>query len=56
MKLVLILITSCTLISCNTTIGLWRDTKDGYHWTKNKIQNSGSNSGGQEYEYGAPVY
>ncbi len=41
------------LVSCNTTIGVWRDTKAGFNWTKNKIQNSG---GEQEYEYGAPVY
>jgi hypothetical protein len=35
-------------------IGVWRDTKAGYHWSKAKIQNSGS--GGSEEEYGAPVY
>ncbi len=48
-----LLVMSC-LVSCNTTIGIWRDTKAGYYWTKEKIQNSGNS--GQDQEYGAPVY
>lgn len=44
-----------SLASCNTTIGVWRDTKAGFNWTKQKIQGSGG-GGGQDYEYGAPVY
>jgi len=43
------------LTSCNTSIGVWRDTKAGFNWTKQKIQGTGG-GGGQEYEYGAPVY
>jgi predicted small secreted protein len=39
--------------SCNTSIGLWRDTKMGYNWTKAKIQGNG---GGGGYDEGAPVY
>lgn len=55
MKFVAALIVTLSLVSCNTTIGVWRDTKAGFNWTKTKIQNSGG-GGEQEYEYGAPVY
>lgn len=55
MKFMLLLITVLSMVSCNTSIGLWRDTKLGYQWTKQKIQNSGS-GGQQETQYGAPVY
>jgi predicted small secreted protein len=55
MKALLLLITVLSMVSCNTSIGLWRDTKAGYNWSKAKIQNSGS-GGQQDYEYGAPVY
>lgn len=43
--------------SCNTSIGLYRDTAQAYNWTKQKIQESNS-GGGQSTgeEYGAPVY
>jgi hypothetical protein len=49
------------LNSCNTTIGLYRDTKAVFLWTKGKIQGSGGGDGGGdagavEEEYGAPVY
>jgi predicted small secreted protein len=52
---------TCALVvllsSCNTTIGLWRDGKEGVNWTKQKIQESQSGGGGhEEYDYGAPVY
>ncbi|MDE0837109.1 MAG: hypothetical protein OSA84_12235 [Akkermansiaceae bacterium] len=43
-----------SLVSCNTSIGVWRDTKATFHWSKEKIQ--GFEGGEQEYEYGAPVY
>lgn len=62
MKFFLALAAIGTLASCNTSIGMWRDTKATYNWSKRKIQESnnsgGSSSGGQEYdyEYGAPVY
>jgi hypothetical protein len=45
-----------SLCSCNTSIGLWRDTKATFVWSKRKIQESSNSGGGQEYEYGAPVY
>ncbi len=47
------------LSSCNTTIGLWRDGKEGFHWAKQKIEESQSADGAgeyQEYNDGAPVY
>lgn len=45
------------LNSCNTCIGIYRDTKQGYHWTKEKIQGmNGGGGGGGGYDSGAPVY
>lgn len=55
MKYLILLSFVISLASCNTTIGLYRDTKAGVIWTKNKIQQS-RNGGGGGYEYGAPVY
>jgi len=58
MKFLCRLVALGTLVSCNTSIGIWRDTKATYNWSKNKIQESNSGGGGesQDYEYGAPVY
>jgi predicted small secreted protein len=55
MKVLLLLAFVVSTASCNTAIGVWRDTKATYNWSKNKIQNS-QGGGGQDYEYGAPVY
>lgn len=55
MKALALIVTVLTLNSCNTLIGVGRDTKQGYQWTKSKIQGSGGGGGGGE-EYGAPVY
>lgn len=55
MKILLVLAALLAFTSCNTMIGLGRDTKVGYHWTKDKIQSSGDGSGGT-YDEGAPVY
>jgi predicted small secreted protein len=52
MKLLLLGFVALAMTSCNTLIGLGRDTKEGYHWTKSKIQGSGQS----EDPYGAPVY
>ena len=55
MRLLIVLATVFALNSCNTTIGMYRDTKQAFSWTKNKIQGSSGGGGGGE-EYGAPVY
>lgn len=55
MKIFIVLGMALALNSCNTLIGIGRDTKQGYQWTKGKIQNSGGGGGSTE-EYGAPVY
>jgi predicted small secreted protein len=51
MKFLLVIAALLSLNSCNTLIGLGRDTKEGYRWTKKKIQ-------GEEVipEANAPVY
>lgn len=54
-KMILAFAVVVSLASCNTSIGIWRDTKAGYRWTKEKIQNS-RNGGDQGSDYGAPVY
>lgn len=58
MKFLIVLGALLSLNSCNTLIGMGRDTKQGYQWTKAKIQNS-SSGGGSNDSYdpsGAPVY
>lgn len=52
----LLIVAMLALNSCNTLIGVGRDTKQGYQWTKAKIQGAGSSGGGGQEEYGAPVY
>ena len=54
MKFTLLALTLLALNSCNTIIGMYRDTKQGVIWTKDKIQGSGS-GGGDAYS-DAPVY
>jgi len=47
------------LSSCNTLIGVGRDPKEGFIWTKNKIQEKTQGGGGGQqdsYDQGAPVY
>ncbi len=57
MKFFLILAAAGSLVSCNTSIGLWRDTKAGFNWSKKKIEESNNGGGGeQDTEYGAPIY
>jgi predicted small secreted protein len=60
MKFLLVLLATIGLSSCNTLIGMGRDTKQGFNWTKNKIQESRQGSSGgqssQQDAYGAPVY
>lgn len=52
MKLLLVIVAALALNSCNTLIGLGRDTKQGYQWTKSKFEDKGSAADA----YGAPVY
>ena len=57
MKFIIVLVAAVSLSSCNTLIGVGRDTKQGYQWMKGKMQGSGGGSGGGGGEsYGAPVY
>lgn len=51
MKLLIVIVTALSLNSCNTLIGVGRDTKQGYIWTKGKIQGTG-----RQESSGAPVY
>jgi len=52
MKFLLIGMAALSLSSCNTLIGLGRDTQQGYNWTKDKIQGTGQQSDSNS----APVY
>ena len=52
MKFFLVLAGVMALNSCNTLIGIGRDTKQAFEWTKGKMQ--GTQSGGNNS--GAPVY
>jgi predicted small secreted protein len=55
MKFLIAIVAALTLNSCNTAIGIVRDTKLGYQWTKAKIQGQGQ--GGDSYDdSAAPVY
>ena len=57
MKFLIVIVAALTLNSCNTLIGIGRDTKQGYQWTKDKIQDQGGGGGGDSYDDpGAPVY
>ena len=48
------MLVGCALLSsCNTSIGLYRDAKEGYRWTKNKIEESRQSDSGYE---SAPTY
>ena len=51
MKLLIVLAAAFALCSCNTTIGLYRDTKAGFIWTKEKIQGTGNGGGNDGGDY-----
>lgn len=42
----LLMLTALALTSCNTSIGLYRDAKQAFHWTKDKIQGTGGDGYG----------
>jgi len=44
-RMILLLFAGVALSSCNTTIGVGRDLREGYDWTRNQFQQSGSGSG-----------
>lgn len=55
MRLIILIIAALALNSCNTFIGIGRDTKAGYQWTKSKFQGDGGNVVDTS-DQGAPVY
>ncbi len=56
MKILIILAAAVGLCSCNTTIGLYRDTKAGFNWTKEKFQGAGNGGGGGGSQGGDYIY
>jgi len=58
MKFVCLALLALGLCSCNTTVGIGRDIKQGFNWSKNKMQEKRQQR--QEATYqdpsGAPVY
>lgn len=56
MRYLVMLAAVVALTSCNTSIGMYRDAKMGFLWTKDKIQGMGNGGGGGGDPYGAPVY
>lgn len=58
MKYLCLAILTAGLCSCNTTIGVGRDIKQGFIWSKNKIQEKRQQSQQNSYQddSGATVY
>lgn len=57
MRYLILLAAVFALNSCNTTIGIYRDSKKAFLWTKDKFQGAGGGGGGApNEEYGAPIY
>jgi predicted small secreted protein len=54
LRLLLLGLFAGSLASCNTAIGVYRDTKQAVIWTKDRIQGSGGGGGGDPYS--DPVY
>jgi predicted small secreted protein len=44
------------VISCNTAIGVGRDVREGYQWSKTKVQEKRQKRQMQQDPYGVPVY
>lgn len=49
-RICLLLLVGMALSSCNTTIGLGRDMREGYEWTRGKFQDARHGSGGGNYD------
>jgi predicted small secreted protein len=45
MKYAVLIAAVVVLNSCNTSIGMWRDTKQAYSWTQQKVQGKGGGGG-----------
>jgi hypothetical protein len=58
MKLICLALVTLGVCSCNTTIGIGRDIKEGFIWSKNKIQENRQQRQQDSYQdhSGAPVY
>lgn len=57
MKYLLLAALLFSLNSCNTSIGIYRDTRNAFNWTKSKFQGGGgSGEPIMEDNGGAPVY
>jgi hypothetical protein len=55
MRSIIFLAITLAFSSCNTSIGIYRDAKQGVIWTQQKIQGTGNSSGSAD-PYGAPTY
>jgi predicted small secreted protein len=49
-RICLLLLVGMALSSCNTTIGLGRDMREGYDWTRGKFQEARHGSGGGNHD------
>jgi len=54
MKFLALFISILTLDSCNTMIGMFRDTRQAFSWASGKMQ--GDEAASTEDPSGAPVY
>lgn len=55
MKTLLMLLVVVGVTSCNTSIGIYRDTKAGFLWTQGKIQGMSSGGSGSGSDGGGGV-
>ena len=56
MRYLILAAITLSLNSCNTSIGVWRDTCQAVQWTKGKIQGDGSTGATSSDPYNEPVY
>lgn len=53
-SLIIFIGVAALLVSCNTTIGVGRDVREGYRWSARKINESRQPDPSEDY--GAPIY